>query len=133
MIGDVLRMLAKAADVNIIVGKGVTGEISSLTLREVSVEDALKAITEANGYYWRRDGNIYFVTSEPPPERTRHVSTARLRAAGQRPGRSAAERGSAPPETRADDSRRLWWSVRGSSASCCRYRGSARGRGDVQP
>lgn len=67
MIGDVLRMLAKAADVNIIVGKGVTGEIGSLTLREVSVEDALKAITEANGYYWRRDGNIYFVTSEPPP------------------------------------------------------------------
>ena len=64
-IGDVLRMLARAADANIIVGKGVTGAISSLTLRDVSVEMALRAITEANGYYWRRDGNIYFVTSEP--------------------------------------------------------------------
>ena len=66
-VGDVLRMLARAADVNIIVGKGVAGEISSLTLRDVSVEMALQAITEANGYYWRKDGNIYFVTSVEPP------------------------------------------------------------------
>lgn len=64
-IGDVLRMLGKAANVNIIVGKGVTGEIGSLTLRDVSVEMALRAIATANGYYWRKDGNIYFVTSEP--------------------------------------------------------------------
>jgi len=64
-VGDVLRMLARAANVNIIVGKGVAGEINSLTLRDVSVEMALRAITEANGYYWRKDGNIYFVTSEP--------------------------------------------------------------------
>ncbi len=69
-IGDVLRMLGKAADVNIIVGKGVSGEISSLTLRDVSVEVALKAITQANGYYWRKDGNIYFVSSEPPVSAT---------------------------------------------------------------
>ena len=64
-IGDVLRMLGKAANVNIIVGKNVTGEIGSLTLRDVSVETALRAIATANGYYWRKDGNIYFVTSEP--------------------------------------------------------------------
>lgn len=64
-IGDVLRMLGKAAEVNIIVGKGVSGEIGSLTLRDVSVEMALRAIATANGYYWRKDGNIYFVTSEP--------------------------------------------------------------------
>ncbi|MGI5816677.1 MAG: hypothetical protein ACOX9R_01125 [Armatimonadota bacterium] len=64
-IGDVLRMLGKAANVNIIVGKGVTGEIGSLTLRDVSVEMALRAIATANGYHWRKDGNIYFVTSEP--------------------------------------------------------------------
>ncbi|MBD3293638.1 MAG: hypothetical protein GF393_11995, partial [Armatimonadia bacterium] len=64
-IGDVLRMLGKAANVNIIVGKGVTGEIGSLTLRDVSVEKALQAIATANGYHWRKDGNIYFVTSEP--------------------------------------------------------------------
>lgn len=67
-IGDVLRMLGKAANVNIIVGKDVTGEIGSLTLRDVSVEKALQAIATANGYYWRKDGNIYFVTSEPTAE-----------------------------------------------------------------
>ncbi len=64
-IGDVLRMLGKAADVNIIVGKNVRGEIGSLTLRDVSVEVALRAIATANGYHWRKDGNIYFVTEEP--------------------------------------------------------------------
>ncbi|MFP4248133.1 MAG: type II secretion system protein GspD [Armatimonadota bacterium] len=64
-IGDVLRMLGKAADANIIVGKNVTGEIGSLTLRDVSVEVALRAIATANGYHWRKDGNIYFVTEEP--------------------------------------------------------------------
>jgi type II secretory pathway component GspD/PulD (secretin) len=65
-IGDVLRMLGKAADANIIVGKNVTGEINSLTLRDVSVEMALRAIASANGYHWRKDGNIYFVTAEAP-------------------------------------------------------------------
>ncbi len=66
-IGDVLRMLGQAANVNIIVGQGVEGEIQSLTLRNVSVETALRLITEAQGYYWRRDENVYVVTAEPPP------------------------------------------------------------------
>lgn len=66
-IGDVLRMLGQAANVNIIVGKGVEGEIQSLTLRNVSVETALRLITEAQGYYWRRDDNVYVVSAEPPP------------------------------------------------------------------
>jgi type II secretory pathway component GspD/PulD (secretin) len=65
-IGDVLRMLGKAANENIIVGRGVSGNIGSLTLRNVSVETALKAITESSGFYWRKDGNIYIVTAEPP-------------------------------------------------------------------
>ncbi len=66
-IGDVLRMLGQAAGVNIIVGQGVEGEIQSLTLRNVSVETALRLITEAQGYYWRRDENVYVVSAEPAP------------------------------------------------------------------
>jgi len=66
-IGDVLRMLGQAADVNIIVGQGVEGDIQSLTLRNVSVETALRLITEAQGYYWRRDENVYVVSAEPAP------------------------------------------------------------------
>ncbi len=66
-IGDVLRMLGQAANVNIIVGQGVEGDIQSLTLRNVSVETALRLITEAQGYYWRRDENVYVVSAEPTP------------------------------------------------------------------
>ncbi|MGD9495070.1 MAG: secretin and TonB N-terminal domain-containing protein, partial [Armatimonadota bacterium] len=67
-IGDVLRMLGQAAGVNIIVGQNVTGEIQSLTLRNVSVEAALRRITEAYGYHWRLEDNIYVVSSQPAPE-----------------------------------------------------------------
>lgn len=65
-IGDVLRMLGQAANVNIIVGRGVSGDLQSLTLRNVYVEDALRLITEAQGFYWRKDGNVYVVSAEPP-------------------------------------------------------------------
>ncbi len=64
-IGDVLRMIGQAADVNIIVGQGVKGDVQSLTLRDVSVETALRTITQAHGYYWNKDGNIYIVSTEP--------------------------------------------------------------------
>jgi len=65
-IGDVLRMLGQAADVNIIVSQGVVGDIQSLTLRNVSVETALRLITEAHGFYWRIDDGVYVVSAEPP-------------------------------------------------------------------
>ena len=65
-IGDVLRMLGQAANVNIIVGRGVSGDLQSLTLRNVYVEDALRLITEAQGFYWRKDGNVYVVSADPP-------------------------------------------------------------------
>lgn len=64
-IGDVLRMLGQAANVNIIVGQGVSGDVQSLTLRDVSVETALRTITQAHGYHWHKDGNIYIVSAEP--------------------------------------------------------------------
>jgi len=64
-IGDVLRMIGQAANVNIIVGQDVTGEIGSLILRNVSVETALRLITEAHGYSWRMDENVYVVSAKP--------------------------------------------------------------------
>ena len=68
-ISDVLRMLGQAANVNIIVGQGVTANVQSLTLRNVSVEAALRLITEAHGYYWRLDDNVYVVSATPGPAR----------------------------------------------------------------
>lgn len=101
-VGDVLRMLGQHAGVNIIVGKGVTGEIQSLTLRDVPVEDALRHISEANGLYWRKDGNVYIVTSEPPTTlRPTAVPTARQEpegAAGQPPDDSTAASVPPPPQ-----------------------------------
>ncbi len=67
-IGDVLRMLGQAANVNIIVGKGVEGDIQSLTLRSIYVDDALRLITETEGFHWRKDGNVYVVTAEAPAD-----------------------------------------------------------------
>lgn len=77
-IGEVLRMVGQAAGVNIIVGQGVSGEIQSLSLHNVSVETALRLITETNGYYWSRDDNVYVVSAqsrapEPPEAREESV------------------------------------------------------------
>ena len=68
-VSDVLRMLGQAAECNIIVGQGVTGNIQSLTLRNVSVETALRLVTEAEGYFWRYEDNVYLVSATPMPSR----------------------------------------------------------------
>ncbi|MEA3399984.1 MAG: hypothetical protein U9R79_01950 [Armatimonadota bacterium] len=75
-ISDVLRMLGKAANVNIIVGHGVAGEIETLTLHDVSVERALRLITESEGYHWRQDDNVYVVSAEPPAVEEEQVEPA---------------------------------------------------------
>jgi type II secretory pathway component GspD/PulD (secretin) len=95
-IGDVLRMLGQAANVNIIVGQGVSGDVQSLTLRNVSVETALRTITQAHGYYWHKDGNIYIVSSEP-----RSIPEAPAPAAEMRPARAIEGAAGQPPEAQA--------------------------------
>jgi len=67
-IEQVLRMLAKAADVNIIVGQDVKGNVEAITLRDVTIETALKMIARSMGFYWYKEDNVYFVTKEPPAE-----------------------------------------------------------------
>lgn len=100
-IGDVLRMLGQAANVNIIVGQGVVGNIQSLTLRNVSVETALRLITEAHGYYWRVDDGVYVVSAEPPEAPSVTASAPAPRAPEGEGGQPPADRPSthvpAPP------------------------------------
>lgn len=66
-IDAVLRMLAKAADVNIVIGENVTGRVEAVSLRDVTVETALQLITVTHGYHWTRQGNVYVVTAKPLP------------------------------------------------------------------
>jgi type IV pilus assembly protein PilQ len=59
-IDGVLKTLAAAFDLNIVVGEGITGNVT-LTLKDVRLEDALDLILEATGYYYSLRDNIILV------------------------------------------------------------------------
>jgi len=80
-IDAVLRMLAKAAGVNIIIGENVSGRVEAVSLQDVTVETALRLITMTRGYHWHREGNVYVVTVEPSAV----TSTVPSRAGDSRP------------------------------------------------
>lgn len=61
--GDVLRLLAKQNALNIIASDSVKGTIT-LTLQNVSVEEALEGILRAKGYRYLIDGDIIVVKQE---------------------------------------------------------------------
>ena len=63
---QVLRMLAKAANVNILIGQDVKGTVQAVSLRDVSVDAALRLIAKTQGFYWYRDDNVYVVSKTPP-------------------------------------------------------------------
>lgn len=63
---EALRMLAKAAGANIVIGPDVSGTLPSIELHDVTVETALRIIATAHGLYWYKDGNVYIVSSQPP-------------------------------------------------------------------
>jgi type II secretory pathway component GspD/PulD (secretin) len=67
---EALRMLAKAAGVNIVIGSDVTGTLPSIELHDVTVETALRMIALAHGLYWYKDGDVYIVTGQPPKAQT---------------------------------------------------------------
>lgn len=56
-IGNVLRLLARQNDLNIIVSDSVRGKVT-LTLQQVTVAQALDNILRANGYRYLLDGDI---------------------------------------------------------------------------
>jgi len=63
---DVLRMLGRAADVDIVINEGVAGEIPSMKLRDKTIEQALWLITQAQGYRcYQVDERTYVVSVAP--------------------------------------------------------------------
>jgi len=87
-IDAVLRMLAKAAAVNIVIGENVTGRVETVSLRDVTVETALRLITITHGYHWYREGNVYVVTAKPPPGAPASQGVLTPGIAGPGPGRA---------------------------------------------
>lgn len=56
----VLKLLADQRKLNIVAGKDVTGKVTA-DLYGVTVDQALSAVLEMNGYAYRRDGNFIYV------------------------------------------------------------------------
>ncbi len=61
-IRDVLRAVGQAANLNMIVGDNVSGQVT-LSLKDVDLLDALEAILKTKGFTYVRDGNILRVVS----------------------------------------------------------------------
>ncbi|WP_300441372.1 secretin N-terminal domain-containing protein [Zoogloea sp.] len=57
-INDVFEMLSRNEKINVLVGKGITGNIS-VNLYNVSAEDAVRAVAEAGGYIAERRGDTF--------------------------------------------------------------------------
>lgn len=66
-IEQVLRMLAKAASVNILIGPDVKGTVEAISLRDVTVDAALRLIATSQRLYWYKQDNVYIVSKDPPP------------------------------------------------------------------
>jgi len=66
-VAEVLHMIGRAGSVNVVVGAGVEGRIKSINLTDVTVEQALQYIALAQNLYWRKLGNAYLVSAQPPP------------------------------------------------------------------
>lgn len=59
-ISKVIDMLGKYSDMNILLGKGVTGTIS-VNLRDVTVDEAMHSILESQGYVSEKKGNFLYI------------------------------------------------------------------------
>jgi type IV pilus assembly protein PilQ len=59
-IRDVLELLSKQGNLNILASKSVTGSVSA-SLSDVNVESALAAILKSTGFVARREGNFIYV------------------------------------------------------------------------
>lgn len=67
-IANVLRMISAQNDLNIILGQGISGEVT-VHFTSVTVDEALRAIIEVNGFAYTRKGNIIHVTTLEDQER----------------------------------------------------------------
>ncbi|MBN1793355.1 MAG: secretin and TonB N-terminal domain-containing protein [Candidatus Omnitrophica bacterium] len=67
-IGDILRLMAKQNDLNIIISEEVAGPVS-VQFSNVTVDEALDAIVTVNGFAYTRKGRIIKVTTPEEAER----------------------------------------------------------------
>lgn len=59
-VGDVFEMLSRNEKINVLVGKGVTGNVS-VNLYNVSADEAVRTVAEAAGYVAERRGDTWLV------------------------------------------------------------------------
>lgn len=59
-VGDVFEMLSRNEKINILVGKGITGNVS-VNLYNVSAEEAVRTVAEAAGYVAEQRGSSFLV------------------------------------------------------------------------
>lgn len=74
-IAEVMSMLSEASGVNIVVGQDVKGVVGQVNLRGVTVEQALRMISESNGLFIRKDDAGYIVSGKPFPVDSTATST----------------------------------------------------------
>ena len=77
-IEQVLRMLAKAANVNIVIGQDVKGTVEAISLRDVTVDQALRLIAKSHGFFWYKEDSVYVISKEPPAKARSIPSTSTL-------------------------------------------------------
>lgn len=58
---DILRMIAKKHQLNLVVGPNVSGVVT-LSLENAQLEEVLDAVLSITGHAWNRRGNLLFVT-----------------------------------------------------------------------
>jgi type II secretory pathway component GspD/PulD (secretin) len=67
-VATVMRAIAQAADVNVVVAPDVQGTVRALTLRDVPIEGAIQATCVAVGCHWYQRDGIYYIVMTLPPE-----------------------------------------------------------------
>ncbi len=66
-LATVLRSLSYSYDLNLVATKDIKGEVT-VSLRGVTIDEALDAILSVNGYIFTRKGNLIYITQGPALE-----------------------------------------------------------------
>lgn len=74
-LASVLRALSYSYDLNLVITKDVTGTVS-VSLRNVSIDEALHAILNVNGYTFSRQGSLIYITSGGGTDRINQMTVA---------------------------------------------------------
>lgn len=65
-IRDVLQAIARAADINLVADSTVDGHVS-LKLKNMTLDQALQTVVQANGAYYKLEDGVYKVSKNPFP------------------------------------------------------------------